>query len=78
MLVVPAPTAVTNPVVGFTVATAVLELLQVPPASPLVVKLLLVLTQSDAAPDTVPAFTFGFTVTAAEALAGEPQPLLMV
>jgi hypothetical protein len=35
ILQVPAATAVTNPEVGFTVAKAVFELDQVPPASPL-------------------------------------------
>ena len=62
MIAVPAPTPVTIPVLLFTVATEVLLLLQDPPASPLLVKLIEAPMHTIAAPETVPAFTDGLTV----------------
>ena len=62
MFVVPALKAVTKPLDPFTVATIVFELLQLPPASPLLVQIAVAPVQSDNVPFTVPAFTFGFTI----------------
>ena len=67
MVVFPAATAVTIPVDAFTVAAAVLLLLQVPPTLPLLVNGVDKPAHTDAAPLTVPAFGTAFTVTAAEA-----------
>ena len=78
ILVVPAPTAVTRPVLAFTVATAVLLLLHVPPGAPLEVYVAVAFTQSGEVPLTVPADTFGFTVSVAKAETGDPQPLFTV
>ena len=57
MSAVPGDTAVTFPVVGCTVATAVLVLLQVPPPVPLLEYVAEMPTQSGDAPLTVPAVT---------------------
>ncbi len=76
MMAEPCATAVTNPDAGSTVATAALELLQVPPLVPLVVKVAAWLMQSEEGPLMLPALTLGDTVTGAVALAGAPQPLL--
>ena len=62
IVAVPPDTAVTNPVVGLTVATAGLLLLHVPPASPLELNVVDVDTHIGEVPVTVPAFTFGLTV----------------
>ena len=62
ILVVPAPTAITAPVVEFTVATPVLELLHVPPASPVVENTAVPPIQSGEVPETVPAETVGLTL----------------
>ena len=62
MVVVPALIADTTPVAAFTVATPVLDELQVPPWSPLLVKEAVVPAASEDVPLTVPAFTFGDTV----------------
>ena len=70
IFVVPALTAVTNPELAFTVATVVLELLQIPPAVPLLVYVAIAPIQSGEVPLTVPPFTFGFTVRVFEALRG--------
>ena len=67
-MVVPAPTAVTNPDVAFTVATDVLLLLQVPPASPSLVYVAVAPIQSGDVPLTVPALTLGLTVKLFDAL----------
>ena len=58
MLVDPAPTAETSPVVGFTVATAVLELLQVPPEVELV-NVVVPPTQIVFVPATAPGVAHG-------------------
>jgi hypothetical protein len=78
ILVVPAATAVTTPVVEFTVATEVLLLLQVPPPLPLLLYCAVAPMQSGELPLTVPAFAFGLTVKVIDALAGDPQPLFTV
>ena len=78
MLVVPAPTAVTTPDVAFTVATPVLLLLQVPPASPVLLYVADWPIQSGDVPLTVPALAFGFTVKVFDALTGLLQPELTV
>lgn len=62
MVVVPALRAVTNPVSTFTVATPGALLLQVPPASPLLVYVVVVPTQRGEVPLTVPALAVGTTV----------------
>ena len=59
---VPAATPVTTPVEAFTVATAVLLLLQVPVLREVVLNVAVAPIQTVAAPLTVPAFGSGFTV----------------
>ena len=78
ILVVPAPTAVTTPDVAFTIATAVLLLLQVPPALPVLLYVADWPIQSGDVPLTVPALAFGFTVNDCDALTGLLQPVLTV
>lgn len=63
----PAATPVTKPVDEFTVATAELLLLQVPPREPLLVNAVDKPAQTDEAPLTAPAFATAFTVTIVEA-----------
>ena len=77
MVADPAATPVTRPVEAFTAAMAVLLLLQVPPASPVVVNEVCALTHNVAAPLTVPAFGSAFTVTVAVALV-VPQVLVTI
>ena len=72
---VPEATAVTSPVAASTVATAVLLLLHVPPVVPLLLKVAAEPTQSVDVPETVPADTLAFTVTAINAETGLPQPV---
>jgi hypothetical protein len=71
----PALTAVTKPLLALTVATEALLLLQVPPASPVLLYVAVPPIQSGEVPLTVPAFTFGLTVTDCEAEAGPLQPV---
>src|SRR4026209_229402 len=78
MSVVPAATAVTNPVDALTVATEVLVLLQAPPEVPLLVKVVVAPIQIGVVPLTVPAVTFGETVNVLNDDTGLPQPLLTV
>jgi hypothetical protein len=70
--------AVTIPDNVFTVATAALLLLQLPPASPSLLYAAIAPMQSGEVPFTAPGFTFGLTVINIEADAGLAQPLLMV
>ena len=77
-MVVPAPTAVTNPDPAFTVATAVLLLLHDPPASPVLLYVADEPIHSGEVPLTVPAFAFAFTVNVFDALSGLLQPVLTV
>jgi hypothetical protein len=62
MVAVPDPAAVTTPVPEFTVATAVLLLLQVPPLVPLLVNVVGEPAQAVEEPLIVPAFGAAFTV----------------
>ena len=78
MLQVPAPVAVTTPVLGLTVATEVLLLLQLPPASPLLVYVVVAPIQSGVVPVTVPALALGLTVNDFDAVTGLLQPVLTV
>ena len=78
ILAVPAATPVTSPDVAFTVATPVLLLLQVPPASPVLLYVADWPIQSGEVPFTVPALAFGFTVKVFDALTGLLQPVLTV
>ena len=77
-MVVPGVRAITSPDVAFTDATEVLLLLQVPPASPLLVYVADWPIQSGEVPLTVPALAFRFTVNVFEEEAGLPQPLFIV
>ena len=77
MLVVPAESAVTKPVLAFMVATAAFELLQLPPIVPLVVYVAVPLIQSGEVPPTVPALQEP-TVNICKEDAGLPHPLLTV
>lgn len=77
MVAEPAATAVTTPVVAFTVAAEVLLLLQVPPPSPVLVNPVLEPTHNVEAPLTVPALGSAFTVILADAVA-VPQVLVTV
>ena len=67
-MVVPADKALTTPDVASTDATAGLLLLQVPPASPVLLYVADAPIQSGDEPLTVPAFAFGSTVKLADAL----------
>ena len=78
ILVVPAPVAVTTPDVAFTVATDILLLLQVPPASPVLLYVADWPIQSGEVPLTVPAFALGLTVNDSDALTGLLQPVVTV
>jgi hypothetical protein len=71
---VPADTAVTTPVVAFTVATAVLLLLQLPPAS-VELRVLVPATQIDWVPLNTPAVGAAVTVTVLVAVASEHPPV---
>ena len=62
MVAVPAATPVTTPVPEFTVATAVLLLLQLPPLVPLLVNVVVDPAQTVEEPLIVPAFGAAFTV----------------
>ena len=77
MVALPAPTAVITPEVGLTVATKLLLLVQVPPAVPLLVKVVSEPAQMVAAPLIVPALASALMVMLAEA-AELPQVLLTV
>lgn len=78
MLVVPALIVVTNPVPAFTVATAAFVLLQLPPDVPLLLYVAVAFRQSGELPLTIPAVTFGFTVSNLKEDKGLPHPLLTV
>ena len=78
IVVVPAESAVTAPVEASTDATAGLLLLQVPPASPLLVYVAVAPIQSGEVPLTVPALAFGLTVSVLNELTGLLQPVLTV
>ena len=71
---VPGLTAVTNPVTGLTVATSVLLLLQVPPASPLLLYTAVEPIHNGELPVTVPETASGLTVSCLKAEAGLLQP----
>lgn len=75
MSAVPALTIVTNPDAAFTIATAVLLLLQLPPAFPLLVYVVVAPIQRGVVPLTVPAFAFGLTVNDSDAFTGLLQPV---
>ena len=62
MVTVPEETAVTKPVDAFTVATRGLELVQLPPASPVLEYVAVEPMQSGEVPVTVPALALGSTV----------------
>lgn len=68
MVAEPAATPVTSPVTGFTVAAAVLLLLQLPPPVPLLVNIAVAAAHSVLAPLTVPALGRLPTVTTTDAL----------
>ena len=77
-MAVPALTALTNPVVAFTVATAVLLLLHAPPALPLLVYVAVAPMHNCVVPLTAPAFALGLTVNVCNADTGLLQPVLTV
>ena len=72
--VVPAATADTNPVVAFTVATAVFVLVQVPPAEPLLAYVSVAPIHKGEVPVTAPAVTTALTVNVLKAMAGPLHP----
>lgn len=74
MVAVPGLMAVTSPVAGLTVATSVLLLLQVPPASPLLLYKAVEPIHNGVLPVTVPEFASGLTVSCLRAVAGLLQP----
>ena len=74
MVVIPALTAVTTPVVGCTVAIAPIVLLHIPPASPVDIKVGVAPMHSGLDPIIVPAFTLGLTVIVVVALLLQPFP----
>lgn len=63
MVALPAATPITTPLVEFTVATAGLLLLQVPPTDPLLIRVVDKPAQTVVVPLISPAFASGFTVT---------------
>jgi hypothetical protein len=71
MEAVPAATPVTTPE-AFTVATAVLLLVQLPPAAPLEVSVEFAPEQMVVVPEIVPALGKALTVTVEEVLALQP------
>ena len=75
---VPALSAVTNPDVAFTDATAGLLLLQLPPELPVLLYVAVWPIQSGDVPLTVPALALGLTVKEADALTGVLQPVFTV
>ena len=75
IVALPSPTPVTTPVVAFTVATSVLLLVQIPPASPLALKLMFAPAHTDDKPLIVPAF--GSELTMIGKLAVEVPQLLV-
>ena len=77
-MVEPAPTAVTTPVVASTVATAILLLLQDPPASPVLLYEAVEPIQSGEVPLTVPALALGLTVKDCDDDTGALQPAVTV
>ena len=68
----------TSPVLALTVAKAVFELDQVPPASPLEVYVVVPPIHNGEVPETVPALAFGLTVTDFCEETGALQPALTV
>jgi hypothetical protein len=79
IVAVPADTPVTKPVAAFTVATAMLLLLQEPPAVPLVVNAEVESLQMFWLPLSVPAFGAAVTITVRVAVAfGQPPVPLTV
>ena len=78
MFVVPTLTAVTKPDIAFMVATAVFELLQLPPEVPLLVYVAVAPIHNGDAPLTVPALTLGSTVKVLEELRGLPLQAITV
>ena len=77
MVADPAATPVTSPVTEFTVAAAVLLLVQLPPPVPLLVNMAVKAWHNVEAPLTVPAAGRSPTVTIADAFAA-PQPEVTV
>ena len=77
MVADPTATPVTTPVTAFTVAAAVLLLLQVPPPVPVLVNPVVAPTHTVEAPLTVPEFGRAFMVIAADAVA-IPQEFVTV
>ena len=74
MLVIPTFNAVTKPVDAFTVATAVLLLLQVPPVVPVLVYVAVAPIQSGDVPIIFPAVRLGLIVKVLN-VAKFPQPV---
>ena len=77
MVVDPAATPVTTPVPEFTVATAVLLLLQLPPVLPLLVKVVVAPVHMVEEPLTVPASGRGLMVIFAEATELPQLPVIV-
>jgi len=74
---VPALTPVITPVPATTVATPGVALLQLPPAVPFELNVVVAPIHAVAVPLRVPAVTVGLIVTVRVALTGLPQPLLI-
>ena len=68
----------TKPVLAFTVAKAVFELDQLPPASPLEVYVVVSPIHKGEVPETVPALALGFTVTDLLEETGAAHPAVTV
>ena len=77
MVAFPAATPVTTPVDVFTVAAALLLLLQLPPSVPLLVNVVVEPAHTVEVPLTVPAFGRAFTLIFADSVA-VPQPVVTV
>jgi hypothetical protein len=78
MVAVPAATPVTTPVELFTVATAVLLVVQAPPALPLLENVVVPATQMPCVPLTVPALAAAVTESVTVELLVVPQELVAV
>ena len=78
MVAVPAATTVTTPVELFTVATAVLEEVNVPPISPEEINVVVPVEQIACVPLNVPALGAAVTTTAEVIVVALPQELVTV
>ena len=75
MIAIPAATGVIKPIDELTVATISLELVNVPPVSPLLEKVVVPFVQTDCIPLNIPAIGDFVTITITLALVGPKSPV---